>query len=96
MSRRDDGGPAFPGIQQGLVVPVELADQVHAGKIPHNGMSMRDYFAAHAPITLEDARLYYKRSAHYGGPWPDMSVLLAILAKLRGEYADTMVTERAA
>lgn len=94
MNRRD-GGPAFPGMQQGLVVPVELAGQAQAVTIQQNGMSVRDYFAAHAPITLEDARNHWKRTdPKYGGNWPDMCVLLAVLAKLRGEYADTMVAER--
>lgn len=38
MSKQNDGGPAFP------------RDHVNEG---HNGMTLRDYFAAHAPLPPE-------------------------------------------
>lgn len=86
---RQTGGPAFP---------ITAQQDPNGGMLTWNsdGITVRDYFAAHAPFTLEDARNYWKRTAtDYGGHWPDMSVLLAVLAKLRGEYADTMLAERA-
>jgi hypothetical protein len=95
MNRRD-GGPAFPGMQTGLAVPIELVDQVKAVKIPHNGMSVRDYFAAHAPIDLADARNQWHKMHGSGSRQPSMQDILALLALLRGEYADAMTAERSA
>lgn len=94
--KRQDGGPAFAGVQQGLVVPVELAGQAQAVKIPHNGMSLRDYFAAHAPIDLADARNQWHKMHGSGSRQPTIQDIVATLALLRGEYADAMVAERAA
>jgi hypothetical protein len=94
--KRVDGGPAFAGVQQGLVVPVELAGQAQAVKIPHNGMSLRDYFAAHAPIDLADARNQWHKMHGSGSRQPTIQDIVATLALLRGEYADAMVAERAA
>jgi hypothetical protein len=94
--KRIDGGPAFAGVQQGLVVPVELAAQAQAVKIPHNGMSLRDYFAAHAPIDLADARNQWHKMHGSGSRQPTIQDIVATLALLRGEYADAMVAERAA
>lgn len=52
MSERDNGGPAFPGLG-------EPADRWWDGECwrndnPHQGMSLRDYFAANA--SAEDLR----------------------------------------
>lgn len=94
---RVDGGPAFPGIQQGLVVPVELAEKAQAVKIPHNGMSLRDYFVAHSNLTLNDARdQWFALNGRYGEKKPDLAELFDLLAKMRGMQADSMIAERAA
>lgn len=94
---RHDGGPAFPGMQHGLVVPIELADQAQAVKIPHNGMSLRDYFVAHSRLTLADAKAHwFDVNGRYGTDKPTLAVLLDLLAQMRGMEADSLVAERAA
>jgi hypothetical protein len=96
MNRRD-GGPAFPGMQHGLVVPIELAAQASTVKIPHNGMSLRDYFVAHSNLTLAEAKAHwFDINGRYGPDKPDMGQLLDLLAKMRGMQADSMIAERAA
>lgn len=93
---RVDGGPAFPGMQHGLVVPIELADQAQAVKIPHNGMSLRDYFVAHSNLTLNDARdQWFNLNGRYSGTKPELAELFDMLAKMRGLAADSMIAERA-
>jgi hypothetical protein len=95
--KRVDGGPAFAGVQQGLVVPVELAGQAQAVKIPHNGMSLRDYFVAHSNLTLADAKAHwFDVNGRYGTDKPTLAVLLDLLAQMRGMEADSLIAERAA
>jgi hypothetical protein len=64
--------------------------------VKHSGMTLRDYFAAHSSITLDDAVQFLDT---YGGevvgPWPPEKVLQT-LADLRVEYADAMLKVRAA
>lgn len=90
MNDDNTGGPAFPAME------VRTHD---TGDIVHNasqGMTLHDYFAAHAPITLDDAVQFLDT---YGGevvgPWPPQKVLQT-LADLRVEYADAMLKARAA
>lgn len=52
---RDDGGPAFP--EAGLA---GLPNQEFI--YPRPGMSLRDYFAAHCPLPLNDS-LSWKQEA---------------------------------
>jgi hypothetical protein len=84
----ETGGPAFPS---GLIDPSTPEDAVHP---IHVGMTLRDHFAAHAPITLDDAVQFLDT---YGGevvgPWPPEKVLQT-LADLRVEYADAMLKAR--
>jgi hypothetical protein len=42
------GGPAFPGKQAQVAIPTELRDKAHQIDVECNGMTLRDYFAAHA------------------------------------------------
>ena len=81
---REDGGPAFPILQDSAYM----------------GMTLRDYFLAHAPaqeiadlvpadingcakyIGIEPVA--YKGNEHY----------ILVLAKARGEWADAMLAER--
>lgn len=90
---RKDGGPAFPhwsGWREGDIQEVESKD----------GMTLRDYFAVHAPESeirsmkpgnMERCALYlgieeddYNADIHYR----------QVLAKVRYEWADTMLSER--
>ena len=53
-------------------------------------MTRRDYFAAHAPITWQDAVEILDFTGECVGPWP-ASTVLGQLALLRAAYADEMV-----
>jgi hypothetical protein len=79
MNNQNTGGPAFPSTH------------------PHGqdeGMTLRDYFAAHAPITLTDAVEFLDTyGGEVTGPWPPQKVLRT-LADLRVEYADAMLQAR--
>lgn len=83
------GGPAFPGSvsvgPSGEVVPAA----VHG--VPE-GMTLRDYFAANAPMDLAWANdVFYKRNGRNAG-WMES---IEQLVELRGAYADRMIAERA-
>lgn len=78
-----DGGPAFPFVEpdgEGRPAAVET------------GMSLRDYFMAHAPFGIADANdafwKRYRRKPH--NPWEALSMLAA----LRVAYADEMLKAR--
>lgn len=85
MATDKTGGPAFP--QQAY-----FSDG--SPKVPEGdarGMTLRDYFAAHAPIDLAWANeIFYRRM----GRNPGFMETLEQLAELRGAYADLMVKER--
>ena len=72
-------GPAFP-------VQDAATWQAH-------GMTLRDYFAAHAPIDVADANGAFYR-AH--GRNARTSEMLDMLARLRSMYADAMLKAREA
>jgi hypothetical protein len=59
------------------------------------GMTLRDYFAAHAPITYRDAFDILDQEMECVGPWPVMRVLDR-LAELRMDYANAMIAAREA
>jgi hypothetical protein len=82
--RSANGGPAFP-------VPGLQHDE------DFNGMTLRDYFAAKAPITTEDAMLACGIDASsYGMLQRQQRItVLTVLSVMRGEYADAMLVERA-
>lgn len=72
----DDSGPAFPGSRE------------------HNwsdGISVRDYFAAHAP-PMDDDWAGYRR--HDWDKHESPSRELALLAQWRYAYADAMLAAR--
>lgn len=85
MSKKD-GGPAFPNIASDERVGVYVGDK---------GMSLRDYFAAHAPDCLMNGDLAL----------PDICMLLGVsekeydwkfhwpkaVAEIRYRYADAMI-----
>ena len=74
----NDGGAAFPAINNWRV---------------GSGMSLRDYFAADAPITIWDAQMVLNKGAIPIGSLPEHTRIevFAMAAKLRFEYADAMV-----
>ena len=78
----NDGGPAFP---------TENAMQTGPSSCRYEGMTMRDYFAAHAPIGVADANEAFYR-AH--GRNARTSEMLDTLAGLRSMYADAMLKAR--
>lgn len=83
MSARDDNDSAFPS-------------HGSMGEVVEYGMTLRDYFAAKAPIGVVDALAMagYDTSS-VGMLTPEQRVVVfAILAQLRGEYADAMLLDR--
>lgn len=81
MSNLNNDGATFPGEQYGAW------EWYDTGK----GMSLRDYFAAHAPITLDDARDVMESTGRTSFTWEE---LIDTLAQMRVKYADTMLKER--
>lgn len=72
----DDGGPAFPTSEE------------HGFNSGAPGMTLRDYFAAHAPIGVADANEAFYREH---GRNARTSEMLDVLARLRIAYADAML-----
>lgn len=77
----DDGGPAFPTSEE------------HGFNSGAPGMTLRDYFAAHAPIGVADANEAFYREH---GRNARTSEMLDVLARLRIAYADAMLKARGA
>lgn len=75
---KNDGGAAFPRYH----FDCDLM-----------GMTLRDYFAAKAPITLSDVcRIMGQDFSPHKDD--DLEVLLGTMAELRYEYADAMLKAR--
>jgi hypothetical protein len=73
------GGQAFPS-------PAPIHPNATNG-----GMTLRDYFAAHAPVTLEDVMEFgFTRDGGRKG----RENFMVMWAKLRYEYADAMIAAR--
>ena len=89
MSRKDNGGPAFP-----------VADYDHQTFAPSNieetrrllsGMSLRDYFAAKSnPDLYAPVDIFYRT---YGRN-PDVNELAKLIAEIRYIEADAMLAAR--
>ena len=64
------------------------------GQFP--GMSLRDYLAAHAPFTLDDAidLCGFNRSHHPMRNDTDRIVIIEVFMKMRFEYADIFLAAR--
>lgn len=54
-------------------------------------MTVREYLAAHAPITMDEA---YQALKRMGSPEPTGREVFEFLAMMRWEYADIMIAER--
>lgn len=79
MSKIEDGSPAF-------------ACAAENGQQP--GMSLREYYAAHAPISLRDAVEAFGEDPDHLSSLQDDSIRVGVfemLAALRLEYADAMI-----
>ena len=83
MSNTKTGGPAFPS---GLIDPSTPDDAVQS---LHNGMTLRDYFAAKAMQSTLADNSYVERT-QTPAEW------LAIVAKASYEMADAMLKAREA
>lgn len=82
MTNQQNGGPAFPTLE------------AHVGfNLGKPGMTLRDYFAAHAPIGVADANEAFYREH---GRNARTSEMLDVLARLRIAYADAMLKARGA
>jgi hypothetical protein len=76
MNTKNTGGAAFSRAS-----PISSAQE---------GMSLRAYFAAHAPITLKDARTVWDSVCPDNPTGPQLQ---GLLAKLRWQHADAMLAE---
>jgi hypothetical protein len=61
---------------------------------PEYGMTLRDWFAGQAPITIRDAVTSCSGRMFIDVP-ADRAFLFKVLSTLRYEYADAMLAERA-
>ena len=83
MKTKDGGESAFPTLTQAG----DLA-------VTQGGLTVRDYFAAHAPITLQDAiKTCGYPDGHYIGDDDERRTVFVMMAMLRTEYADAMIAE---
>lgn len=85
MSAANNGGPAFP------------TGEEHGFNNGEPGMTLRDYFAAKAPVTTMDAMIACGFDSASIGTLntESMRTTLKMLAIMRGAYADEMIAERA-
>lgn len=81
--KKDTGGDAFPS--PGVVIGLNQQGA-------YEGMTLRDYFAAHAPISWLDAVTAFHME--HGRDGIEVEQMFK-LAELRGAYADAMIAERA-
>ena len=83
MNNTNTGGPAFPGKQKALAIQTEHIGIASEYEIEHNGMTLRDYFAAKA---IEGAA-----SGDGGLPY---SNYCQVIAKRAYAIADAMLAAR--
>jgi len=84
MSDKDNGGPAFP-----------TGKCVGDTWVQEGGMTMHDYYAAHAPITFADAHAqWYADPDREPCTKPTVGDVMKHLAAMRIVYADAMLKER--
>jgi len=91
----DHGGAAFPmPTQQSGYSPAGMGGGGGMWRAEQSGMSLRDYLAAHSPITHEVATAVF--GCEMGTSDMDRSSFMAVWACLRYEYADAMIAARSA
>lgn len=85
----NDGGPAFP---------TDSEAQVGTSTYHFTGMTLRDYFAAHAPALPHDLAELAREEADVDNPdkthGEKSDVLLSIRAYWNYMYADAMIAAR--
>ena len=98
-----DGGPAFPAYDGQAVHAVAMAATIHIEDATERerayivargqavqGMSLRDYFAAHAPAVPDDFRKHYATGSVMTEPPHEREI------RWRWAYADQMLKARKA
>lgn len=90
MSARNDGGPAFPD-------PGRAQSAKQRETLTGTGITARDYFAAHAPISVQDALISAGFDTSSIGTLPrEFRIeIMNLLAEMRMDYAEAMIAERA-
>lgn len=88
MSDKDTGGQAFPN------------EGFNGWGEPCQGMTLRDYFAATAPMPSDDWIRMQTQHDHTKNPYneshkPKLRSTLEIISSYKFEYADAMLAERA-
>lgn len=81
------GGPAFP-----------TSEENYTRTYSATGMTCREYFAAHAPITMHDAKAAVSKVSYASGnPYeePSGAAILDMLVAMCYGYADRMIAEGA-
>lgn len=89
MSGEKTGGPAFP-LQYDPYVDHPVHGRVHRASIGEDiqeGMTLRDYFAAHAPVAPDD----WNETLAMRATYVDEQMAIALW---RFEYADAMLKAR--
>lgn len=87
MSADKSGGPAFA---------MGIPSETHRDHV-QEGMTLRDYFAAHAPITMKEVWGIWSTSRPFEetiGKADERRAFLHFFATIRGEYADAMIRGR--
>lgn len=91
-----DGGPAFPATRiEARQVFTEGPQTV--GEVTYPGMSLRDYFAAHAPFDRNSFGMASNALLKAGRPEIANTIagVCEVLANFAYQYADAMIAERA-
>jgi hypothetical protein len=65
----------------------------HREALAYHGMSLRDYFAANAPVSFDDVMRFSGRVLTPVGA-EDRAIFMSVWTKLRYEYADAMMQHR--
>jgi len=91
VKKKPTGGPAFPSLNAEMT-GIDSDGTERFDVEPSGGMTLRDYFAANAPIDIALAKeIFHRRNGRDAG-WREA---IEELANLSGVYADAMIAERA-
>lgn len=96
MNKIDDGGPAFPQIIGPDPILIMRAGEV---TVAGSGMSLRDYFAVHAPEPTQDQIKFLVESDRARNPHgddykPKRRSISEIIWDIRYAYADAGIARR--
>lgn len=93
FERVDNSAPAFPiAVEYSRGgVGFDGADVKPGTRVTYAGLSRREYFAAHAPFTISDARQWLELAEIYDHT---PTLIFEALAKMRWDYADAMLAAR--